>query len=76
MAKETKKLYDVVFLSHTCGLNHERIELTDKQANEAKKAVKIAFDETLFFTLVPIISMVHQINLSTSIHKLSTYYQH
>lgn len=45
MAKATKNLYDVVFLSHTCGLNLERIELTDKQADNLKKAVKIAFDE-------------------------------
>ena len=47
MAKVNKKMYDVVFLSHTCGLNHERIALTDIQASNPKKAIKIAFDEDL-----------------------------
>ena len=47
MTKINKKMYDVVFLSHTCGLNHERIALTDIQASNPKKAIKIAFDEIL-----------------------------
>lgn len=47
MAKTTKKIYDVVFLSHTCGLNHERVELTDAQASNPKKTIKIVFDEVL-----------------------------
>jgi hypothetical protein len=42
-----KKLYDVVFLSHTCGLNHERVELTQAQADSPEKAIKAAFGETL-----------------------------
>ena len=46
MAKN-KKWYDVVFLSHTCGLNHERVELTDRQANTPKLAIKLAFVEEL-----------------------------
>lgn len=45
MSKKALHLYDVVFLSHTCGLNHERIALTDAQAKDPKKAVKVAFDE-------------------------------
>ena len=43
----TCEMYDVFFLSHTCGLNHERIALTDIQASNPKKAIKIAFDEIL-----------------------------
>ena len=45
MTKKALHLYDVVFMSHTCGLNHERIELTDAQANDPTKAVKAVFDE-------------------------------
>ena len=45
MSKKNLHLYDVVFMSHTCGLNHERIELTDAQANDPTKAVKAVFDE-------------------------------
>ena len=45
MSKKSLHLYDVVFMSHTCGLNHERIALTDAQAKDPKKAVKAVFDE-------------------------------
>ena len=47
--KETKKiLCDIVFLSHTCGLNHERLMLTQKEIDDPKKAVKKAFDGEKF----------------------------
>ena len=48
MSKSNKNLhlYDVVFLSHTCGLNHERTTLTEAQAKDPKKAVKAVFDES------------------------------
>ena len=43
-SKKNLHLYDVVFLSHTCGLNHERTTLTEAQAKDPKKAVKAVFD--------------------------------
>ena len=45
MSKKNLHLYDVVFLSHTCGLNHERTTLTAAQAADPTKAVKAVFDE-------------------------------
>ena len=45
MSKKALHLYDVVFMSHTYGLDHERIGLTDAQANDPKKAVKAVFNE-------------------------------
>lgn len=45
MPNKDLHLYDVVFMSHTCGLNHERTTLTEAQATDPKKAIKAAFDE-------------------------------
>ena len=44
-SKKNLHLYDVVFLSHTNGLNHKRTTLTKAQADDPKKAIKAAFDE-------------------------------
>lgn len=45
MSKKNLHLYDVVFLSHICGLNHKRIALTEAQATDPKKAITTAFAE-------------------------------
>lgn len=45
MSKKNLHLYDVVFLSHSYGLNHKRTTLTKAQADDPKNAVKAVFDE-------------------------------
>lgn len=45
MSKKALHLYDVVFLSHSYGLNHKRTTLTAAQATDPKKVVKSVFDE-------------------------------